>query len=423
MGNRGSARSAGVSMFARGGRWRTPVIRPLAVATALLFALPAAAQQKPVRIGILNDQSGVFADYQGEGSVIAARMALEDFGGKAGSLPVEIVTADHQNKTDIGIGIARRWFDQEGVDAIMDVPNSAIALGVAALAREKNKVFVGSGAGTAELTGRQCSPNTVHWTYDTWALGHGLARALVQNGGKTWYFITADYAFGKDLEGSAAAEVKAQGGEVLGQARHPLGASDYSSFLVQAQASGAKVIGLANAGDDMSNSIKQAAEFGLGGKQQIAGLILNVTNMPGLGLAATQGVFILTPYYWDLNDGMRSFGRRYMARHPRGAAPNDMQAGIYSAVTHYLKAAAKLGSAGDGRAVVAAMKAMPTEDPVFGQGSIRTDGRKLHPMYLMTTKTPGESTGPWDVFKAVRTIPADQAFRPLAEGGCPLVTP
>ncbi|MGA0597587.1 ABC transporter substrate-binding protein [Enterovirga sp. CN4-39] len=393
----------------------------LALAGALA-ATAVSAQEKPIRIGILNDQSGVFSDYQGEGSVIAARMAVEDFGKKTiAGRAIEVVTADHQNKTDVGIGIARRWFDQEGVDAIMDVPNSAIALGVSSLAREKNKVFVGSGAGTAELTGRQCSPNTVHWTYDTWSLGHGLARALVANGGKSWFFITADYAFGKDLEGSAADEVKAQGGQVIGAARHPLGASDYSSFLVQAQASGAQVIGLANAGDDMSNTLKQAAEFGIGGKQQLAGLILNVTNMPSLGLQATQGVYILTPYYWDLNDGSRAFAKRYMERHPRGNAPNDMQAGVYSAVLHYLKGVEKAGGPADGRAVVAAMKSLPTEDPIFGAGSIREDGRKLHPMYLLTTKTPAESTGKWDVFKPVRTIPAEQAWRPLAEGGCPLV--
>ena len=400
------------------GRWSSLAV----VAAALSLASPAAAADKPIRIGVLNDQSGVFADYQGEGSVIAARLAVEDFGAKVGSVPVEVVTADHQNKTDVGIAIARRWFDQEGVDTIVDVPNSAIALGVSTLARDKNKVFIGSGAGTAELTGRQCSPNTVHWTYDTWSLGHGLAKALVQNGGKTWYFVSADYSFGKDLEGAASDEVKAQGGQVLGAARHPLGNSDFSSYLLQAQASGAQVIGLANSGDDMSNTIKQAAEFGIGGKQQLAGLILNVTNIPGLGLTATQGVYILTPYYWDLNDGMRGFAKRYMERHPRGNAPNDMQAGTYSAVLHYLKAAAKLGGkVDDGKAVVDAMKAMPTDDPIFGAGSIRPDGRKIHPMYLMTTKTVADSKGKWDVFRLVRTIPAEEAFRPIGEGGCPLV--
>jgi branched-chain amino acid transport system substrate-binding protein len=396
--------------------------RRLAPALAALLALlaPAAAAERPVKIGVLNDMSGPYADYQGQGSVIAAQLAIEDFAKQAGR-PVELVSADHQNKTDIGASIARRWFDQDGVDLILDVPNSAVALAVANLAREKNKVFIGSGAGTAELTGKQCSPNTVHWTYDTWSLGHALAKALVQQGGKSWYFLTADYTFGKDLEGSAAEEVKATGGSVKGSSRHPLGTADFSSFLLQAQASGADVIGLANAGDDTSNALKQAAEFGIAPGQRLAGLILNITNMPALGLKATQGVYIVTPYYWDLNDGTRAFAARYAARHPRHAMPNDMQAGIYSAVEHYLKALGTVKEAGDGRAVVAAMKAMPTDDPIFGQGRIREDGRKLHPMYLLETKTPAESKGGWDYFKPVRTVPADEAWRPLSEGGCPLV--
>ena len=391
----------------------------LAIGMTVLAGGGAVAQERPLRIGILNDLSSVYSDYQGEGSVIAARMAVEDFGNRLGR-SVDILSADHQNKADIGAGIARRWFDQEGVDAIMDVPNSAIALAVASLAREKNKVFVGSGAGTSELTGRQCSPNTVHWTYDTWALGHGLAKALVAGGAKKWFFITADYAFGKDLEKNAADQVVADGGQVLGQARHPLGTADYSSYLLQAQSSGADVIAFANAGDDLSNSIKQAAEFGMS-KLRLAGLILNVTNMPALGLDATQGVNLVTGFYWDMNDDTRAFARRFMERHPRKNAPNDMQAGVYAAVTHYLKAVQKAGGAADGKAVVDAMKAMPTEDPLFGQGSIREDGRKLHPMYLLTTKTPAESKSKWDVFKPVRTIPAAEAWRPLAEGGCPLV--
>ncbi|UHC18748.1 ABC transporter substrate-binding protein [Methylobacterium currus] len=400
---------------------RRPV-RRLAPALAALLSLftHAAAAERPVKIGVLNDMSGPYADYQGQGSVIAAQLAIEDFAKQAGR-PVELVSADHQNKTDIGASIARRWFDQDGVDLILDVPNSAVALAVANLAREKNKVFIGSGAGTAELTGKQCSPNTVHWTYDTWSLGHALAKALVQQGGKSWYFLTADYTFGKDLEGSAAEEVKADGGSVKGSARHPLGTSDFSSFLLQAQGSGADVIGLANAGDDTSNALKQAAEFGIAPGQRLAGLILNITNMPSLGLKATQGVYIVTPYYWDLNDGTRAFAARYAARHPRHAMPNDMQAGIYSAVEHYLKALATVKEAGDGRAVVAAMKAMPTDDPIFGKGRIREDGRKLHPMYLLETKTPAESKGGWDYFKPVRTVPAEEAWRPLSEGGCPLV--
>ena len=397
-------------------------IRRLAPALAALLSLlaPAKAAERAVKIGVLNDMSGPYADYQGQGSVIAAQLAIEDFAKQAGR-PVELVSADHQNKTDIGASIARRWFDQDGVDLIVDVPNSAVALAVSNLAREKNKVFIGSGAGTAELTGKQCSPNTVHWTYDTWALGHALAKALVQQGGKSWYFLTADYTFGKDLEGSAAEEVKATGGSVKGSSRHPLGTADFSSFLLQAQASGADVIGLANAGDDTSNALKQAAEFGIAPGQRLAGLILNITNMPALGLKATQGVYIVTPYYWDTNDGTRAFAARYAARHPRHAMPNDMQAGIYSAVEHYLKALATVKDAGDGRTVVAAMKAMPTDDPIFGKGRIREDGRKLHPMYLFEAKTPAESKGGWDYFKPVRTVPAEEAWRPLSEGGCPLV--
>ncbi|RVU19798.1 ABC transporter substrate-binding protein [Methylobacterium oryzihabitans] len=399
-------------------------LRPLAAgllaALALTLPLPARAGDRPVRIGVLNDQSGPYADHQGQGSVIAARLAVEDFGAKVGR-PVEVVAADHQNKTDIGAAIARRWYDQDGVDLIVDVPNSAVALAVSTLAREKNRVFIGSGAGTAELTGRQCSPNTIHWTYDTWALGHGLAKALVAQGGRSWYFITADYTFGKDLEASAAEEVAAAGGSVKGSARHPIGSSDFSSYLLQAQASGADVIGVANAGDDTSNTLKQASEFGIAPAQRLAGLILNVTHMPALGLKATQGVHIVTGYYWDTDEGTRAFAARYAARHPRRAMPNDMQAGVYSAVAHYLKTLAAGTDPADGRAVVAAMKAMPTDDPVFGKGSIRADGRKLHPMHLLVTKTEAESKGGWDFFRIVRTIPADEAWRPLAAGGCPLV--
>jgi branched-chain amino acid transport system substrate-binding protein len=398
-------------------------MRTLALVAALagVFAVGgAAAQDRPIKIGVLNDQSTVFSDYQGIGSVIAAQLAVEDF-AKRSKIPVEVVSADHQNKTDIGVGLARRWYDQEGVDLIVDVPNSAIALGVANLAREKNKVFIGSGAGTADLTGRACSPNTVHWTYDTWAYGHGLPKALVEQGAKKWYFITADYAFGKDLESASADEVKASGGEVLGQARHPLGTADFSSFLLQAQSSGADVIGIANAGDDTTNTIKQAGEFGLTPKQRLAGLILNVNHVPALGLASMQGVYLMMPFYWDMNEGTRAFAKRFMEKHPRGNAPNDMQAGVYSAVTHYLKAAEALKGVSDGKALVETMKSMPTDDPIFGKGSIRQDGRKLHPMFLFTTKAPAESTGKWDYFKLVATVPAEKAFRPMAEGNCPLV--
>ncbi|MBV8848195.1 MAG: ABC transporter substrate-binding protein, partial [Methylobacteriaceae bacterium] len=292
---------------------------------------------KPLKIGVLNDMSSVYADYQGIGSVIGAQLAVDDYAQKLG-VPVEIVSADHLQKPDVGVSIARRWFDNEGVDVIMDVPNSAVALAVDALTTEKNKVLIGSGAGSSVMTGAQCSPNFIHWTYDTWSLGHSLGRALVAEGGKTWYFITADYAFGKDLEKSAADAVEAAGGKVLGAARHPINTADFSSYLLQAQASGADVVGIANAGDDTNNTLKQAAEFGLGNKQRMAGLILNVTNIPSLGLKAVQNVKIATPYYWDRNDDSRAFAKRFSEKHPRHNMPNDMQAGMYSATIHLMKA-------------------------------------------------------------------------------------
>ncbi|GAC1332222.1 MAG: ABC transporter substrate-binding protein [Beijerinckiaceae bacterium] len=386
-------------------------------------ALPASAfaqGAKPLKVGVLNDMSSVYADYQGIGSVIAAKMAVDDFAAKLG-VPVEIISADHQNKPDIGVSIARRWYENEGVDVIMDVPNSAVALAVSALAREKNKVLIGSGAGSSVMTGAQCSPNFVHWTYDTWSLGHSLGKALVAEGGKTWFFVTADYAFGKDLEKSAADAVEAAGGKVLGAARHPINNADFSSYLLQAQASGADVIGIANAGDDTNNTLKQAAEFGLGQKQRLAGLILNVTNIPSLGLKAVQNVKIATAYYWDRNDDSRGFAKRFGELHPRHNMPNDMQAGMYSATLHLMKAMAQTKSAADGKAIVDAMKAIPTDDVIFGKGSVRVDGRKLHPMYLLATKTPEQSSGPWDVFTVAREIPVEEAWRPLSEGGCAFV--
>ena len=380
----------------------------------------AAAADRPVRIGVLNDQSTVYADYQGVGSVIAAQLALEDWARRS-SLKAEMISADHQNITDVGVSISRQWFDRENVDLVIDVPNSAISFGVANLAREKNKVFIGSGAGTSDLTGRLCSPNTVHWTYDTWAYGHGLPRALVKQGARRWFFISADYAFGKDLEANAAAEVKAGGGQVLGSVRHPLGNADYSSFILQAQGSQADVIGIANAGDDTSNVIKQAGEFGL--TQRLAGLIVNVNHIASLGLAAMQNVYLMVPFYWDRDEGTRAFAKRFVARHPRGNVPNDMQAGVYSGILHFLKAVEALGgSAADGRAVVAKMKEIPVDDPIFGPGRIREDGRKLHPMYIYVTKTPAESTGKWDSLKLVSVLSAEDSFRPLAEGGCPMIT-
>ena len=394
----------------------------LAAVVATLFSMPALAEMNgTLRIGVLNDMSSVYADFQGPGSVLAAQLALEDF-AKQSKRKVEVISADHQNKPDVGAGIARRWFDVEGVDMIIDLPNSAVALAVSDIAREKNKVAIGSGAGTALLTGAKCSTNFVHWTYDTWANGHALARGVLATGGKSWFFITADYAFGYDLEKQASDEVSTSGGKILGGVRHPLGVNDLSSFILQAQASNADVVALANAGGDTVNTIKQAAEFKIAPKQKIVSLIFDLQSVPAIGLQAAQGLTALNAWYWDMNDQSRAWSKRYQERHPKKMMPNHMQAGVYAGVLHYLKAVEKVGSPADGRAVVAAMKAMPTDDPLFGKGTIREDGRKIHPMYLLQVKTPAESKSEWDVFKIAGTIPADKAFRPLAEGGCPLVS-
>ena len=391
-----------------------------AAATALAPRLAAAQAARPLKIGVMNDMSSVYADYQGQGSVIAAKLAVDEFSAKLG-VPVEIVSADHQNKPDVGAGVARRWFDNESVDVIMDLPNSAVALAVLTIATEKNKAVIGSGAGSSVMTGPKCARNFVHWTYDTYALGTSVGKALTEQGGKSWYFITADYAFGKDLEANCAAAVAAAGGQVLGAARHPLNTADFSSFLLQAQASGADVIGLANAGGDLNNTIKQAHEFGLTAKQRLAGLILNVTNIPSLGLDAVQNATICTPFYWDFTDDTRAFAGRFQALHPSKMKPNDMHAGVYAATLHLMKAMAETKSADDGVKLVDAMKAIPTDDPLFGKGLIRIDGRKLHPMYLLATKTLAESKGDWDYFKLIATIRPEDAWRPLDKGGCPFV--
>ena len=391
---------------------------------ALLIALsltPALAEQNgTLRIGVLNDMSSVYADFQGPGSVVAAQLAVEDF-AKQSKRKIEVISADHQNKPDVGAGIARRWFDVEGVDMIIDLPNSAVALAVSDIAKEKNKVVIGSGAGTALLTGAKCSPNFVHWTYDTWSMGHGIARGVLAQGGKSWFFITADYAFGHDLEKQATDEILASGGKIVGGVRHPLGTNDFSSFILQAQASKADVVALANAGGDTVNTIKQAAEFKVSPNQKIVALIFDLQSVPASGLEKAQGLTALNAWYWDASDQNRAWSKRYQDRHPKKMMPNHMQAGVYSAVVHYLKAVDKVGSPADGRAVVEAMKAMPTDDPVFGKGTIRADGRQVHPMYLLQVKTPAESKSEWDVFKVVGTIPADKAFRPLKDGGCPSV--
>lgn len=398
---------------------RTALCAAALLAAGVLSAPLASAQDKPVKIGVLNDMSSVYADFQGPGSVLAAQMAAEDF-MKTSKRKVDVIFADHQNKPDVGANVARQWYDTDNVDVVVDLPNSAVALAVNEIARDKNKAVIGSGAGSVVLTGERCSPNFVHWTYDTWSYGHSAARSAYAQGGKKWYFITADYAFGHDLEKQASDEIKALGGTIVGAVRHPIGASDFSSFLLQAQTSGADVVAFANAGGDLTNSLKQAAEFGLADKQRIVGLIFGVTNVPALGLKATQGLQSVAPFYWDLNDGTRDWSKRFQARHAKKMMPNDMHAGVYAGVLHYLKAVDKVGSTADGRAVVAAMKAMPTDDPLFGKGTIRIDGRKVHPMYVLEAKKPAESKGDWDFLKVVATVPADKAFRPLSEGNCPL---
>ncbi|HVO16963.1 MAG TPA: ABC transporter substrate-binding protein [Alphaproteobacteria bacterium] len=398
--------------------------RTALLAAALLIGSGAAHAEMSdgvIKIGVLNDRSGLYADLSGEGSVIAARMAVEDFGAAKKGMKVEIVSADHQNKPDVGSNIARQWFDVDKVDVIVDVPNSGVALAVNEVAREKNKVFLVSGAAASDLTGAKCSPNTIHWTYDTWALANGTGKAIVKTGGDTWFFLTADYAFGYALERDTANVVKANGGKVLGEVRHPLNTADFSSFLLQAQASKAKIIGLANAGGDTINSIKQAAEFGIvKGGQSLAGLLVFITDVNGLGLQTAQGLIMTEAFYWDMNDATRAFTKRF-APQDKGIHPTMVHAGVYSAVLHYLKAVEALKSDADGKAVVAKMKEMPTEDSLFGKGMVRADGRHIHPMYLFQVKTPAESKGPWDYYKLRATIPANEAFRPIDEGGCPLV--
>jgi branched-chain amino acid transport system substrate-binding protein len=401
-------------------------MKPLISLTALTIALGCSGAQAQytngtIRIGVLNDMSGTYADLSGRGSLIAARMAVEDFGAAAKGMKVEIVGADHQNKPDVGSNIVRKWIDTGKVDVIVDVPTSSVALAVNEIVRDKNKVFLVTGAATSDLTGAKCTPNTIHWTYDTWALANGTGQAIVKTGGDTWFFLTADYAFGHALERDTAAVVVKNGGKVLGHARHPFPATDFSSFLLQAQASKAKIIGLANAGADTVNSIKQASEFGIvRGGQKLAALLAFITDVHALGLQTAQGLIMTEAWYWDLNDANREFAKKFAPQY-KGIYPTMVHAGVYSAVTHYLKAVEALKSDADGKAVVAKMKELPTDDKLFGRGTVRADGRKIHPMYLVEVKTPTESKGPWDYYKVRATIPADEAFRPLSEGGCPLV--
>jgi branched-chain amino acid transport system substrate-binding protein len=393
----------------------------LAVAAALSAgAASAQVSDNVIKIGVLSDMSSLYTDLAGAGSVVATRMAVEDSGIERRGIKVEIVSADHQNKPDIGSAGARQWYDTDKVDVIVDTPNSGVALAVNQITRDKGKAFLVSGAASSDLTGKACSPNTIHWTYDTWMLANGTGSAIVKTGGDTWFFLTADYAFGHALERDTEAVVTKMGGKVLGKVRHPLNTQDFSSFLLQAQASKAKIVGLANAGGDTTNSIKQAAEFGIvKGGQNLAGMLVFLTDIHALGLPTAQGLIFTETFYWDMNDQTRAFAKRFAER-DKGIHPTMVHAGVYSAVLHYLKAVEALKS-DDGTKVIAQMKAMPTDDPLFGKGSIRVDGRKIHPAYLVEVKKPAESKGAWDYYKIRTTIPADQAFRPLADGGCPLV--
>ena len=402
--------------------------RTLIAATAAslpLLAARARAQSQTLRIGVLNDQSGTYRDDGGPTGVICARQALLDFDIAGKGLNIEIIAADHQNKPDIGATIARQWFDRDGVDVIVDVPTSSVALAVSSICREKNKVFLNSGGGTSDLTGTQCSPNTVHWTYDTYMLAKSTGGNMVKDGGDTWFFITADYAFGQALQRDTTKIIQQAGGKVIGSIAYPFpDTTDFSALLVRAQASGAKVLGLANAGGDTHNCIKQAREFGINQSMKVAALLMQSTVVHALGLEEAHGLRYSESYYWDLNDRTRAFNARIKGKTPNGIWPNMTQVGDYACTLHYLKAVADMGipaAKADGRAVVERMKAMPTDDDCFGKGRIREDGRKIHPSYLFEAKTPAESKQPWDVAKVVATTPAEEAFRPLNEGGCPMV--
>ena len=396
------------------------------LATAASAALPARprAADRPIRIGVLTDMNGVYAANTGPGSVLGAKLAIEDFTRHHPNIKVELVSADLQLKPDVALAIAADWFDTKGVDVVTDVPLSSAAFAIGDLVKQKDKVAIFTGGASAAITGEHCGPNHLHWVYDTWSMPHAVVDAAVKNGADSWFFITADYAFGHSLEHDAASFVTAAGGKVLGQALAPFpGTTDFSAFLLQAKASGAKAIGMANGGGDTVNCIKQAAEFGLTRSAKVAGMLVLIQDVHGIGLPAAQGVLVTEPFYWNLNPGTRAFTKRYAAQ-MNGNVPNSVQAGQYSAVTHYLKAVLALGpdkAQASGRAALAHMKATPAEDPIFGKSTVRPDGRVIHPMYLFQVKSPAESKEPWDYYTLRRTIPAEQAFRPMNEGGCRMV--
>jgi branched-chain amino acid transport system substrate-binding protein len=389
---------------------------------AVLCCGVANAQTKTIKIGALSDQSSLFAKSGGPGSTLAAEMAVEDSGLLQRGWKIEVVSSDHKNKVDIGTGIARRWFDADRFDVIVDMANSDVALAVNQVVKDNNKVLIVSGAATSELTGTACTPNTVHWAYDTYSLANTTGAAMTKAGGDTWAFIVSDYSFGQTMAKETSAAVVKSGGKVIAEIRHPLNTTEFSSVLLQAQGSGANVIGFANSGSDTIRSIKQAAEFDMNsGDQKLAALLLRISEVHELGLNVAQNVLLTETFYWDMNDETRAFSDRFAKRNKDGAKPTMIQAGVYAGTLHYLKAADALGDVTDGKKVVAKMKEMPTDDPLFGKGSIRADGRKIHPAFLFQVKTPAESKGPWDYYKLVATVPADQAFRPIADSECPLV--
>ncbi len=401
---------------------RIPAIL-LGTSLAIGAATNGFAQDKNVKIGVLTDMSGLYSDISGSGSLLAVNMAVEDSGLRDKGWKIDVISADHQNKPDIATTLARQWADVDNVDVFADVVTSSVALAVGQVAVDRNRVHLNSGAASSALTGKACNPNTIHWTYDTYELANGTGKAVTKAGGDTWFFITADYAFGAALEADTRAVIEKNGGKVLGSVKHPLNSSDFSSFLLQAQSSKAKIIGLANACGDTTNAVKQAAEFGIvKGGQKLASLLLFLTDVHALGLKTANGLQMTESFYWDLNDDTRGFSKRFAARSKSNAMPSMVQAGDYSAITHYLKALVALGgNPHDGAKVVAKMKEMPTDDPIFGKGTIRVDGRKIHPAYLFEVKKPEESKEPWDYYRLVATIPAEEAFRPLSESDCPLV--
>lgn len=393
-----------------------------ALALLLMCGAGSAQAQLTVKLGVLNDRSGVGADITGEGSVVAARMAVEDSRAAERGLNVGIVFADHQNKPDVGAAIASQWFEREHVDAILDVPTSSVGLAISTIARERNKVFLNASSAASDFSGRACSPNTISWSIDTWALAHSTGSAVTRRGGDTWFLLTADYAFGLALERDVKEAITKAGGRIIGGVRHPFLTSDFSSFIQQAQVSQAKVIGLANSGGDTVKSIQEAAQFGVvQDGQSLAALLIYITDVKALGLQRAQGLLLTEAFYWDRDEDSRAFSKRFAERMGRSKVPTAVHAAVYSSVLHYLKAVEALHGAADGAAVVAKMKEMPTGDPLFGNGSVRGDGRKLHDLYLFEVKKPAESAGEWDLYKIAATIPAAEAFRPMNEGGCPLV--